>query len=241
MKRKLAQVSLLTISFISGAFADNANSGQNDQGYVRFDYGKASIAKANDGNRYEGAKFKNNHTISVGVGFKVDEAMKNNIRTDLTITQRNFKLHNNTVETQDNESVYAVRSQGIRSTAAMLNFYYDIKLSEAFSPYLQIGAGIARNKAKTLSKIVSDAGGPYLTSTYPGKVSHDFAWQVGAGIVFKINDTVNLDLGYKHINLGKVKTKVGSEASLLGTVTTQPAAGMRLKGHEVTAGLRFDL
>lgn len=241
MKRKLAQISFLTLSFISSAFAENVPGSKDDKGYIRFDYGRASIAKANDGNRYEGAKFKNNHTISAGVGFKIDDDMNNNIRTDLTITQRNFKLHNNTFETQDNEVVQAIRSQGIRSTAAMLNFYYDIKLSDVFSPYLQVGAGIARNKAKTFSKIVGDSGGPYLTSTYPGKVSHNFAWQVGAGIAFKINDTVNLDLGYKHINLGKVKTKAGSEASLLGSVTTQPAAGMRLKGHEVTAGVRFDL
>jgi len=114
----------------------------------------------------------------------------------------------------------------------MINSYYDIVERANFIPYLMAGAGLAHNKAGNF--VLSSA------ETALKDEQNSFAWQVGAGVKYKINNRTFLDLGYKYVNLGKVKT---SDVLWEPTITKTPQNVIKgkLKAHEVSLGMIFKL
>lgn len=81
---------------------------------------------------------------------------------------------------------------------AFLNAYYDLPLSvKQIKPY--IGAGIGYSWLKA----TMDATGIRL-----GKESikdKDFGWNVGLGVAYEVNSNVDLTLGYRYEDLGRIK------------------------------------
>ena len=81
--------------------------------------------------------------------------------------------------------------------SAMYNMYFETCPYCAFSPYLSIGAGAT-----------------YISSRYPGSDGRDvkkhetnFTWSIGGGVAILMTRHVNLDLGYRYLNMGKIKTE----------------------------------
>lgn len=70
------------------------------------------------------------------------------------------------------------------SLAFLLNGYYDFKNKSAFTPFISAGLGLARVE-------VSDDEGDDENDTV-------FAYQVGAGVGYAINEKVTLDLKYRY-------------------------------------------
>ena len=64
----------------------------------------------------------------------------------------------------------------------MANGYYDFDTKSDVIPYLMAGAGVAD-----------------VNVTWSPDSATSFVWQVGAGVGFKVNDNVTLDLGYRYI------------------------------------------
>ena len=64
----------------------------------------------------------------------------------------------------------------------MANGYYDINTDSKITPYLMVGAGIAD-----------------VDVSWSTKSMTSFVWQVGAGVGFKVDDNITLDLGYRYI------------------------------------------
>ncbi len=102
----------------------------------------------------------------------------------------------------------------------MANVYYDFYNESDFTPYIGAGLGMG---------IVNSS---FEVDTHVRSVSRDsintvFAWNIGAGIAYAINENVSADLGYRYLNLGY------SETEMLGeTLSTTSSA------HEVSLGLR---
>lgn len=191
--------------------------------YLRLDTGKSKARKLNNSDAYVNDKLNTSNVINLGVGKYLD----NNLRTDLTLTFRDYKL-NNTTENR-------TATQKIKSTSVMLNGYYDINYFNTVTPYLSTGVGIARNNSGKLEITESD-----MITTYNKKITNNFTWQVGAGAVIKINDLFNVDLSYKYIDLGEVKTTQGLSVLYGININDPQAAKAKLKAQEITAGLRFN-
>ena len=109
---------------------------------------------------------------------------------------------------------YAIRTTGHfdahgRSVEAyvpqtlMFNVYYDFKNSTDFTPYIGGGIGAA----------------------FVGENSN-FAWNVGTGVGYKINDDFTASLGYRFVSLGEFED------------VDRKTSGM-LYSHEVMLGLRY--
>ncbi len=64
----------------------------------------------------------------------------------------------------------------------MANGYYDFDTKSDLIPYLMAGAGVAD-----------------VNVTWSPDNATAFVWQVGAGVGFKVDDNVTLDLGYRYI------------------------------------------
>jgi len=92
----------------------------------------------------------------------------------------------------------------------MANAYYDIDTGSDITPYLMAGAGWAH-------------------IGMPSDESDDvFAWQVGAGLGFKIADCTTLDLGYRYLRPNKFETNERRVGDVKWAV------------HNIMLGLRFN-
>lgn len=77
-------------------------------------------------------------------------------------------------------------------TSFMLNGYYDFQNSSAFTPYITAGLGFAKVKA---SLDIPDYG---LGSYNWSDKDTVFAYQIGAGFEYAVNQTVSLDARYRY-------------------------------------------
>ena len=117
-----------------------------------------------------------------------------NFRADLNVQKRRADHH-------------------IKANTAFVNAYYDFDssmpgITPKFVPYVTIGAGYTKNK---------------ITNT-PNSNHNSFAYNAGVGSKINVGKNVDLDIGYKYVNLGKVKN-----------------AGVKSKfnAHQLTAGVIF--
>lgn len=79
----------------------------------------------------------------------------------------------------------------------MLNGYFDFMPNYVISPYISGGIGWAKVKMDTFYT----AGG---TRHEDNNDVNNFAWSVGAGLTVRINKCLNLDGGYRYIDMGDI-------------------------------------
>ena len=216
MSRSLALLLLVTI-FATPAFAENNKKGiyagikliDSIQGNWIDDGGDLSgFQNTIGGGIFVGYDFY--HKFDVPVRMELEYALRSEWSTD-----------------QD----YSVG--GVRATAKAManvqtllaNFYYDFRNSSNFTPYVGLGLGVAFIEASVDASLTTPWGWA------AGSVSDSetaFAWNIGAGVAYNINDTVTIDLGYRYLNLGDSKFKFNNlKASAFSAA------------HEIMLGLRF--
>lgn len=99
------------------------------------------------------------------------------------------------------------------------NVFWDITNYGGFTPYLGFGLGVAYH---TLSGITAPAG-----SSSNSKAS--FAYNLSAGLSYDFTDNMQLDIGYRYVDLGKTRAK-GAD----------PIKVEKIRAHEIKAGVRFN-
>jgi opacity protein-like surface antigen len=85
----------------------------------------------------------------------------------------------------------------VSTFAVMANVWYDIELGYKWRPYLGGGAGWARTHVHAVAVTAFTGGGERGGSTSTAYDSSGFAWQLGAGVNYEIQDGVNVGLGYR--------------------------------------------
>lgn len=106
----------------------------------------------------------------------------------------------------------------IKGQRLMVNAYASYPVSDDFSVYGSAGLGYARLKS-------TSAG-------YHSGTNNNFAWSLGAGVSYKPIDNTYIDLGFRHVDMGKART--GSQAN-----GNQLRA--KLVSNEITLGVRYML
>lgn len=92
----------------------------------------------------------------------------------------------------------------------MANGYIDVRVTRNVIPYLTAGAGIARHNIEVMQEKISGS---------------NFAWNVGAGVGFRLTRNVTADAGIRYVDLGKVELNKGEKELTFDTVET--FAGLR--------------
>ena len=115
---------------------------------------------------------------------------------------------------------------GLQRYDALANIYFDLGTWYGLTPYVGAGAGVAVfNPTQRATSLV--AGAPLPAIRNPGS-STEFAWAAMAGVSYQVDPNIAIDLGYRHLDLGRFST------------TT---AGFLLNKHftqeEVRVGLRY--
>jgi opacity protein-like surface antigen len=153
-------------------------------------------------------KLDNGMTGGAGVGLRTSFA-----RTDFTIDYAMPVSYTGTVAVPDDTHAK------ISSLNLLFNGYLDLGTWYRLTPYIGAGAGAALVK-------VTD-----VQSTAPAADHSEwrFAWAGMAGVAWAVAPNLQIDLGYRYLNVGKVQS--GGP----GTVTFNYVAG-----HEVRLGLRWN-
>jgi outer membrane protein OmpA-like peptidoglycan-associated protein len=130
-------------------------------------------------------------------------------------------------------------SGGVNSLLGLGNGYLDLNgifptAFGPFQPYIDAGLGFASNSYSGFTG--KNAAG--LGASINGATQTNFAWGVGTGVAYPITSQLSLDLAYKYVDLGGMKS--GSTAMLTGV--TAGSSGIKstdLNVHLVTLGLRW--
>jgi len=160
-----------------------------------------------------GSHLSTGMTASLGAGFKSSW-----VRTDFTIDYASPLNYQGTIVSSGDTTAK------IQATTALFNGYLDLGTWYRVTPYIGAGAGVAYAR-------VSDYAGPAPPlSGDTSKNQWNFAWAAMAGVAFPISHNLLIDLGYRYLNIGDVKT--GSDA--FGAMTFRGVAA-----HEARVGLRW--
>ena len=126
----------------------------------------------------------------------------------------------------------SAESANVDSLVGMLNGYLDLAglapyAFGMFQPYLDAGVGAASNHLATMDS-------SFGTGTIAGDTRTSFAWGMGAGVGYPIAPNTTLDVAYKYLDLGEMRTGTTDGA---GAAITPLKADLHT--HTVTMGLRF--
>ena len=141
------------------------------------------------------------------------------LRTDVTVDYRLPLKYEGTIATPGDVTAK------ISATSALFNGYIDLGTWYNITPYIGAGAGAAYLRAFDYTSA--------LAPPFTGDTSHtqwNFSWAVMAGFGYVVAPDLMVDLGYRYIDFGDVKTANDS----FGKMTFQNVAA-----HELRLGLRW--
>ena len=99
------------------------------------------------------------------------------------------------------------------ATNLMLNGYFDFLPNYVISPYVSAGIGWTQVSLDTFSY-------SYGKTIVEGNESDNFTWSLGAGMTVRINKCLNIDAGYRYIDMGDIESA-------------------NVNAHEIYFGLRY--
>lgn len=126
----------------------------------------------------------------------------------------------------------------LESSTFTVEGFYDINTDTAFTPYVKVGIGVARNEyaarlggagVAAFDPIDGTVDGHY--DGYADKISTTFTWNVGVGASYTVTDKLSLIGEYQFILLGDATT--GQDPFTDGFRIDDATA------HEVQLGLRY--
>jgi len=183
-------------------------------------FGAAALAPLH-GERLEGT-----FTAGGGIGYKLNEWF----RTDATIDYRSRTGFDGTRPNPTYDVGYVHDRSELDSVTFMLNGYVDLGTWSGITPYLGAGLGLASNRLNDVTRLTYVGGALVDRSVLATRTSNNLAWALMAGAAVNVGSGFAVDLGYRYIHLGDVRT--GWDA----------AAGIRtndLRAHEVRVGARY--
>ncbi|AJQ52262.1 outer membrane protein [Rickettsia conorii] len=199
-----------------------------NQWYLKLNVGSVIVNKT----KPKGADFKlksnTGFTGEIGAGYYIMD----NLRTDLTIGTV-ASSHLKKSKTYPGGDSFSVKNKPT-VVSLLLNGYVDFVDLSMFKVFAGAGVGAAFVKEKIHSKDIKDG----VTDTFNGtaKNNTNFAYQLSLGTSFEVAQGVKAELVYSWRDYGKTKntTKTidGDKVKFGGT---------RYKGHNLMAGLRFDM
>lgn len=145
--------------------------------------------------------------MGLGAGYKMSEFL----RSDLTVEYRGWsKVHYQTDTGNKRTDIWSI--------PALVNIYGTYPLYDGIGVYAMGGLGLSYNKTDSFEGA-------------KGQGKFEFAWNVGAGVEYELNDCWSLDLGYRYTDLGKGKVK--ARTGFTGR------RGKDLESHDIKLTVRY--
>jgi opacity protein-like surface antigen len=167
----------------------------------------------------------NSAIYDVGIGGRISPL----VRIDVTASYLPSLRFNG----GDNLGTGSVNTARIHSWVGLVNAYFDFPVLTIFGPlepYVDIGLGAANNR-------VSPMTSTFIGGSFGGHTETSVAGSVGVGLGIPLARNVMLDLAYKFIDLGEMRTGAVTSATFPGTGTSPIKADLAV--HTVTLGARI--
>jgi opacity protein-like surface antigen len=154
-----------------------------------------------------GSELGDGLTAGVGIGLRTRF-----MRTDFTIDYALPVKYTGTVVAPDDTSAK------IGSLNLLFNGYFDLGTWYGLTPYIGAGAGAALVTVSDVQGVASSDNSEW-----------HFAWAGMAGVAWQISPSLQLDLGYRYLDVGKVHSGGPGEVKFND-----------IAGHEVRIGARWN-
>jgi opacity protein-like surface antigen len=189
--------SLVCVMPLQYAFASTTQNNIKSKTSIFFETG---YSRSKNMKKDYGAKMGS--SLLLGFGAKYEAYKKINL--GISVTQRTGYKFDKTVS--DGSDVFRA-SQNIDIITVLPTISYDIisLLNSKVTPFVELGVGISQIKANTYHFENTTSLVPPST-TAPGDRKITFSYSAMLGSSFKINDSISVALGIRHINFGKVTT-----------------------------------
>ncbi len=203
--------------------------------------------------RFENSSITDSPIIDVGIGYRIN----NYFRVDVTGGYRG------TAEFRANESynvgafakdqygnyppndarAYDNYSAHVRAEYGLVNGYVDLGTWYGVTPFAGAGVGVANVEVKGLTDISYGSGAYGGQGNGGGGFAGDknqinFAFAVMAGLDFAVTPNLTLELGYRYLNLGNVKT------AAINCVSTPSCPNevqhYKLQSNDIRLGFRYN-
>ncbi len=244
---RIIPYTIITFSLLAMSCKADSTHTQNNQNdlskfYVLLDIGYTQVSdyKNNTLSKYLPKK---STTYSPTVGIEVGYKFSNNLRAGLALYTANnqFNRKNNTMVNANEVIIW--EEEKIRTTALILNGYYDFGTFKSITPYFTLGGGISFNQTKDVTieyyfpNVNYPRRDPYTTQ---GAFKASFAWSTGVGILAPISEDLNLNLALKYFNFGQSTTSDTSVSQ--GTAYyTGPLATKKITAIAAMIGIQYKL
>lgn len=125
----------------------------------------------------------------------------------------------------------------------MANAYVDLGTWWCITPFVGAGVGMSYNTISNFTDI--GANGTYLYGTVPSAAyassasKWNLAWAAHAGLAYKVNPNLTVELAYSYMNLGDGLT--GSLTTKDGRTANQAMTFKDITSHDVKFGVRWNL
>lgn len=175
---------------------------------------------------------------NIAVGYDFSKTTTLPLRTELEFGMREKASTSHNLESFNDPSVFSSSDDvktDITLNTVMLNTYYDFKNDTKFTPYVSVGLGMASIHHKMRydynQHIVS--ANEFTHEKYTkSKTTTNFAWSVGLGSQYRVNNHVSLDMGYRFLDAGK------SEASYYAD-SQENTSKVKVKSHDIMFGVTY--
>ena len=195
--------------------------------YGRID-GGASFSEAFEGNYIArtglGAGSSRSGLVNIGLGAALPIPILS-IRSEIDLTYRPDYNFNETSASPTGP--VATRSK-FGDITSMLNVILDVPVPFLIKPFVGLGAGLANNRLSA----ITTSGGRVISET--GQADAPFAWDAIAGISYSVAPGIGLDLTYRYVDAGDIKT-----GGIDGAGRRIAALHSELKTRDAMIGLRI--
>ena len=180
--------------------------------------------------------------FGVGVGYQFN----NWFRADVTGQYRgnsNLKATDRFTGTNAGAPYSGIDNYGASKSEwlVMANGYVDLGTWWCITPFVGAGVGAARvtiaNFTDTGINNISGEGASFATA--PSGSKWNLAWAAHAGLAYKVNPNVTLELAYSYVNLGEGQTGVLSTFD--GTTSGNVFKVKDITSHDLKLGVRWNL
>ena len=194
--------------------------------------------------RFNQRRLNDTFFLGGGVGYQLN----NWFRFDVTGEYRGAQSLNEVesynigafAQVPNGNRAYDLYTGSVQSSVFLANAYFDLATFYRLTPFVTAGIGGSYNRVLGLNDV--GAGGPngngnggfgYASDT--GKF--DLAWDVGAGVAYTVNPNLRLELAYRYLDMGDVKS--GSINCVNASSCTHEIQKIHLDSQDVKLGMRW--
>jgi opacity protein-like surface antigen len=158
-------------------------------------------------------------TIALGYDYQ------NNWRTEVEYSfEKDFEYTSGSTTFPTSLNHHKVKTQSV-----FLNAYRDVEVYENISLFGSVGLGVA--------KVKSSGWQGNDSRQYASNTDTNLAYSIGAGVSYNPIQQVNVDLGYRYVDLGKVESGMNNFVNARGLQDEQMKA--HLEKNEFYLGVRY--